>query len=44
MALDILIYLADRPGKVIAKQDLIDHVWSDVTVEEESLRVSRNDD
>jgi ABC-type glutathione transport system ATPase component len=39
MALDILIYLADRPGKVIAKQDLIDHVWSDVTVEEESLRV-----
>jgi predicted ATPase/DNA-binding winged helix-turn-helix (wHTH) protein len=38
-ALDILIYLADRPGKVIAKQELIDHVWSDVTVEEGSLRV-----
>src|SRR5258705_10147620 len=38
-ALDILIYLADRAGEVIAKQELIDHVWSDVTVEEGSLRV-----
>src|SRR5471030_2387257 len=38
-ALDILIYLADRPGEVIAKQELIDHVWSDVSVEEGSLRV-----
>src|SRR6476619_628598 len=38
-ALDILTYLADRPGDVIAKQELMDHVWSDVTVEEGSLRV-----
>src|SRR5712671_3784943 len=38
-ALDILIYLADRPGEVIAKQELMDHVWSDVTVEEGNLRV-----
>jgi DNA-binding winged helix-turn-helix (wHTH) protein len=38
-ALDILICPADRPGKVIAKQELIDRVWSDVTVEEGSLRV-----
>src|SRR6201991_2207596 len=38
-ALDILVYLADRPGEVIAKQELIDHVWSDVIVEEGSLRV-----
>src|SRR5712671_1423336 len=38
-ALDILIYLADRPGEVIAKQELIDHVWSDVIVEEGSIRV-----
>src|SRR6267154_5593909 len=38
-ALDILTYLADRPGEVIAKQDLMDHVWSGVTVEEGSLRV-----
>ena len=38
-ALDILIYLAERPAEVIAKQELIDHVWSDVTVEEGSLRV-----
>src|SRR5712675_1326898 len=38
-ALDILIYLADRPGEMITKQELIGHVWSDVTVEEGSLRV-----
>src|ERR1700746_3544820 len=38
-AFDILVYLADRPGKVIGKKELIDHVWSDVTVEEVSLRV-----
>src|SRR5712672_2463395 len=38
-ALDLLIYLAERPGEVMAKQELIDHVWPDVTVEEGSLRV-----
>jgi DNA-binding winged helix-turn-helix (wHTH) protein len=38
-ALDILFYLADRPGEVIAKQELIDHVWPNVIVEEGSLRV-----
>jgi predicted ATPase len=35
----MLIYLADRPGEVIAKQELMDHVWPDVTVEEGSIRV-----
>jgi predicted ATPase/DNA-binding winged helix-turn-helix (wHTH) protein len=38
-ALDILIYLAGRPGEVVAKQELIDHVWPEVTVEEGSIRV-----
>jgi DNA-binding winged helix-turn-helix (wHTH) protein len=38
-ALDILIYLAERPGEVVAKQELFDHVWPDVTVEKGSLRV-----
>jgi predicted ATPase/DNA-binding winged helix-turn-helix (wHTH) protein len=38
-ALDILIYLAQRPGEVIANQELIEHVWSDVVVEEGSIRV-----
>jgi len=37
--LDILTYLADRPGEVIAKQESMDHVWSDVIVEEGGLRV-----
>ena len=37
-ALGILIYLAERPGRVIAKQELLDHIWSDVTVEEGSIR------
>src|ERR1700738_1800536 len=38
-ALDILVYLAERPGEVVAKRELMDHVWSDVTVEEGSIRV-----
>ena len=38
-AFDILVYLAERPGEVIAKQELIDSVWSAVNVEEGSLRV-----
>ncbi len=38
-ALDLLIYLAERPGEVIAKQELRDRIWSDVTVEEGSIRV-----
>lgn len=38
-ALDLLIYLIERPGEVIAKKELMDHVWSNVTVEEGSLRV-----
>src|ERR1700744_4675289 len=38
-AFDILVYLVERPGKVIGKKELIGHVWSDVTVEEVSLRV-----
>ena len=38
-ALDILIYLTERPGEVVAKKELIDHVWPDVVVEEGSLRV-----
>jgi DNA-binding winged helix-turn-helix (wHTH) protein len=38
-AFDILVYLAERPGEVIRKKELIDHVWSDVTVGEGNLRV-----
>jgi DNA-binding winged helix-turn-helix (wHTH) protein len=38
-AFDILFCLAEHPSKVIGKKELIDHVWSDVTVEEGSLRV-----
>jgi predicted ATPase/DNA-binding winged helix-turn-helix (wHTH) protein len=38
-ALDILIYLAERPCEVIVKQELIDNVWPGVTVEEGTIRV-----
>jgi DNA-binding winged helix-turn-helix (wHTH) protein len=38
-ALDILVYLANRPGEVIKRNELIDHVWSDVFVAEVVLRV-----
>ena len=37
-ALDILIFLAERPGEVVDKRDLIKQVWSDVNVDEGSLR------
>jgi predicted ATPase/DNA-binding winged helix-turn-helix (wHTH) protein len=38
-ALDILIFLASRPGEVITKKELIDHVWPNVTVEDVNIRV-----
>lgn len=38
-AFDLLTYLAQRPGEVVTKQELIDHVWSGVKVEEGSIRV-----
>lgn len=38
-ALDILVYLVERPGEVVTKKELIDHVWPDVVVGEGSLRV-----
>jgi PAS domain S-box-containing protein len=38
-ALDVLAYLLVRPGEIISKQELIDHVWPGVAVEEGSLRV-----
>nr|WP_249806443.1 winged helix-turn-helix domain-containing protein [Bradyrhizobium sp. 1] len=37
-ALDILIFLAERAGEVVDKRELIKRVWSDVTVDEGSLR------
>jgi len=38
-ALDVLIYLVERPGEVATKKELIDHAWPDVVVEEGNLRV-----
>lgn len=37
-ALDVLILLAERAGEVVSKKDLVSRVWSDVTVDEGSLR------
>ena len=37
-ALDILICLAERPGGVVDKRELIKQVWADVNVDEGSLR------
>ena len=37
-ALDILLALAERPGEVVDKRDLIRRVWADVNVDEGSLR------
>ncbi|MCC8953265.1 winged helix-turn-helix domain-containing protein [Bradyrhizobium sp. Pear77] len=37
-ALDILTYLAERPGVVVDKRELLKQVWADVNVDEGSLR------
>lgn len=37
-ALDILIVLAERPGEVIDKRELVKRIWADVHVDEGSLR------
>jgi predicted ATPase/DNA-binding winged helix-turn-helix (wHTH) protein len=38
-ALDILIALIERAGEVVSHRELVKRVWSDVIVEESSLRV-----
>ncbi|MBW7963178.1 winged helix-turn-helix domain-containing protein [Bradyrhizobium sp. BR 10261] len=37
-ALDILIFLAKRPGEVVDKRELVKRVWADVNVDDGSLR------
>ena len=37
-AFDILVALAERAGQVVSKNELLDIVWPDTTVEEGSLR------
>jgi predicted ATPase/DNA-binding winged helix-turn-helix (wHTH) protein len=37
-SLDLLIVLTDQPGRVLSKRDLLKQVWSDVVVEDGSLR------
>jgi DNA-binding winged helix-turn-helix (wHTH) protein len=39
LSLDILIYLAERPGEIVAEKELMDRVWSGATIEEARLRV-----
>jgi DNA-binding winged helix-turn-helix (wHTH) protein len=38
-SLDILIYLAERPGEIVAEKELWDRAWSGGTIEEARLRV-----
>jgi len=37
-ALDILILLAERPGEVVDKRELVKRIWAEVNVDEGSLR------
>src|SRR5580704_12089702 len=39
-AFDLLVVLVEHVGQVVSKRDLIARVWSDVTVDEGSLRVN----
>jgi DNA-binding winged helix-turn-helix (wHTH) protein len=36
---DILIYLAERPGEIVADKELRDRAWSGAAIEEASLRI-----
>jgi DNA-binding winged helix-turn-helix (wHTH) protein len=36
---DILIYLAERPGEIVAEKELRDRAWSGAAIEEASLRI-----
>jgi adenylate cyclase len=36
-SLNVLIYLANSAGRVVSKEELLDAIWPDVTVSEESL-------
>ncbi|WP_439118821.1 winged helix-turn-helix domain-containing protein [Marivita sp.] len=38
-AFDVLTYLANHPDRVITKEELLDHVWAGVLVEESNLTV-----
>ena len=38
-SLDILIYLAERQGEIVAEKELMDRAWSGATIEEARLRV-----
>jgi DNA-binding winged helix-turn-helix (wHTH) protein len=38
-SLDILIYLAERPGEIVAERELMDRAWSGATIEEARLRI-----
>lgn len=37
-AFDLLRYFAERPGRLVSKQELLDAVWADVVVEENNLQ------
>src|ERR1700754_2958440 len=39
-AFDLLVVLTEHAGQVVSKRELIARVWSDVTVDEGSLRVN----
>jgi DNA-binding winged helix-turn-helix (wHTH) protein/tetratricopeptide (TPR) repeat protein len=39
-AFDVLDYLASRPGRVISKEELLQHIWGDANVDENNLSQS----
>jgi len=42
-ALDILSLLTQKPGQIVQKRELLDHVWPGMVVEENTLRVHIKD-
>src|SRR3954451_20572897 len=39
-AFDVLVFLVERSGQLVSKQELLDHIWGDVQVEEGNLTLN----
>jgi len=39
-AFEVLVYLVDHPGRVVTKEELLQHIWGDAAVDENNLTQS----
>ena len=41
--MQLLVFLAERPGEVVTKEELLDQIWSDVIVSDDTIRKTISD-